>query len=277
MPAYFVRNSMSPTSRGWRNIGPPSPLRLAQYGGRFLTRGGATDLLEGGPEPKRVVILEFADAAAIKRWYDSPEYQKILPGRLNNRPAVPSSSRDLTAPQQRQRRATSLAEAAFAPPVRDPARSPRELRPLFEREKEAHRPRGHAAALASQPLTLSPQRRPATLATRISAGVSAGLRMSVSTRPVLYNNLGLISPTLVAAATRKRQRGAAAPAVPQCKAGGTGWSADEICQAGSAAGRDDRLDEPTALADLSAGVLFCWSPWVFSSYRRSSRGDSETC
>jgi uncharacterized protein (DUF1330 family) len=27
---------------------------------------------------------EFADKAAFKRWYDSPEYQKILPGRLDN-------------------------------------------------------------------------------------------------------------------------------------------------------------------------------------------------
>ena len=34
------------------------------------------------PEPKRIVILEFPDAAAVKRWYNSPEYQKILPGRL---------------------------------------------------------------------------------------------------------------------------------------------------------------------------------------------------
>ena len=44
----------------------------------------ATELIEGGPEPKRVIILEFADRAAVKRWYNSPEYQKILPGRLDN-------------------------------------------------------------------------------------------------------------------------------------------------------------------------------------------------
>ena len=60
------------------------PATLEQYGGRFLTRGGKTELVEGGPEPKRIVILEFADAAACKRWYDSPEYQKILPDRLKN-------------------------------------------------------------------------------------------------------------------------------------------------------------------------------------------------
>jgi uncharacterized protein (DUF1330 family) len=57
---------------------------LTQYGGRFLARAGATELIEGGPEPKRIVILEFANAAAIKRWYNSPEYQKILPNRFEN-------------------------------------------------------------------------------------------------------------------------------------------------------------------------------------------------
>jgi uncharacterized protein (DUF1330 family) len=60
------------------------PATLAQYGGRFLVRGGASELIEGGPAPKRIVILEFASAAAVKRWYNSPEYQKILPDRLNN-------------------------------------------------------------------------------------------------------------------------------------------------------------------------------------------------
>ena len=39
--------------------------------------------MEGGPEPKRIVILEFADKEAVKRWYNSPEYQKILPMRLD--------------------------------------------------------------------------------------------------------------------------------------------------------------------------------------------------
>ena len=57
---------------------------IEQYGGRFLARAGTTELIEGGPEPKRIVIIEFADAAGFKRWYNSPEYQKILPGRLDN-------------------------------------------------------------------------------------------------------------------------------------------------------------------------------------------------
>ena len=57
---------------------------IVQYGGRFLVRAGATRLIEGGPEPKTIVIFEFPDAASFDRWWNSPEYQEILPSRLEN-------------------------------------------------------------------------------------------------------------------------------------------------------------------------------------------------
>ena len=57
---------------------------IEKHGGRFLARAGATQLIEGGPEPKIVVIVEFPDAHAFERWYKSPEYEKILPYRLDN-------------------------------------------------------------------------------------------------------------------------------------------------------------------------------------------------
>jgi uncharacterized protein (DUF1330 family) len=49
-----------------------------------LVRSGATELIEAAPEPKTIVIIEFSDAAVIKRWYDSPEYRRILPSRRQN-------------------------------------------------------------------------------------------------------------------------------------------------------------------------------------------------
>jgi uncharacterized protein (DUF1330 family) len=57
---------------------------IVKHGGRFLVRGGAAKLIEVSPEPKIVVIVEFPDAGAFDRWYNSPEYQKILPHRLQN-------------------------------------------------------------------------------------------------------------------------------------------------------------------------------------------------
>jgi uncharacterized protein (DUF1330 family) len=84
LPGYFVVELETTNPIGMEPYRAAVPATIAQYGGRYLTRGGAAELIEGGPEPKRIVILEFADTAAVKRWYHSPEYQKILPLRLAN-------------------------------------------------------------------------------------------------------------------------------------------------------------------------------------------------
>ncbi len=47
---------------------------VAQYGGRYLARGGQTDTLEGDWLPKRLVILEFPTIEQAKTWWNSPEY-----------------------------------------------------------------------------------------------------------------------------------------------------------------------------------------------------------
>ena len=45
-------------------------------GGRYVVRGGALDVLEGDWEPSRLVVLEFDDLAAARRWYDSEGYRQ---------------------------------------------------------------------------------------------------------------------------------------------------------------------------------------------------------
>lgn len=50
------------------------PGTIAQYGGKYLVRGGAIDVKEGGWQPRRMVVLEFASADQARRWYHSPEY-----------------------------------------------------------------------------------------------------------------------------------------------------------------------------------------------------------
>jgi uncharacterized protein (DUF1330 family) len=84
MPAYFVAEVEVTNPAGYEPYRALAGASIAQYGGRFVARGGNSVLLEGSPEPQRVVIIEFADAAAAKRWYNSPEYQKALPIRLAN-------------------------------------------------------------------------------------------------------------------------------------------------------------------------------------------------
>ena len=51
---------------------------IAHHGGRYLVRGGAIEVAEGGPPPVSIVIVEFPDLERLRRWYRSPEYGAAL-------------------------------------------------------------------------------------------------------------------------------------------------------------------------------------------------------
>jgi uncharacterized protein (DUF1330 family) len=51
---------------------------IAQYGGRYLVRGGAAALAEGEPPPKSIVVMEFPSMERLREWYASPEYAEAL-------------------------------------------------------------------------------------------------------------------------------------------------------------------------------------------------------
>ena len=60
---------------------------VAKYGGEFLARGGAVEVLEGTSRA-RCVIIKFPDMETAKRFYHGPEYQEALSY------ALPVSTRD---------------------------------------------------------------------------------------------------------------------------------------------------------------------------------------
>lgn len=74
MPAYLI-NDMEVTDPALlEEYKKLSPATVAQYGGRFLARGGAIEVLEGEWQPKRLVVIEFSSVAQAKAWSDSAEY-----------------------------------------------------------------------------------------------------------------------------------------------------------------------------------------------------------
>ena len=53
---------------------------VEQYGGQYLARGGAMQVLENQLwSPSRLVLLRFDTAEQAQRFYASPEYQAVLP------------------------------------------------------------------------------------------------------------------------------------------------------------------------------------------------------
>ena len=51
---------------------------IAQYGGRYLVRGGAASVVEGGPPPNNIIVVEFPSMQRLREWYASAEYAEAL-------------------------------------------------------------------------------------------------------------------------------------------------------------------------------------------------------
>jgi uncharacterized protein (DUF1330 family) len=82
MAAYFIVNVGVKDPAEYEAYKQAAPATIAQYGGRYLVRGGKHETLEGDWQPTRLVVLEFPSVEAAKRWYASEEYRRIKPLRL---------------------------------------------------------------------------------------------------------------------------------------------------------------------------------------------------
>lgn len=76
MPAYVIVQTDITDPERYEQYKAASPPAIAAGGGRFLVRGGELVVLEGDWQPARLVVLEFEDLAAAKRWYESEVYQE---------------------------------------------------------------------------------------------------------------------------------------------------------------------------------------------------------
>src|SRR3954464_7177170 len=74
MPAYIVVEIVIADPARYERYKVLAPPSIAQYGGRYLARGGPTTALEGKWQPGRFVMLEFPSAERARAWWDSPEY-----------------------------------------------------------------------------------------------------------------------------------------------------------------------------------------------------------
>ncbi|MEA3137661.1 MAG: hypothetical protein QOJ26_1034 [Thermoplasmata archaeon] len=104
VPAYVLIDSHVTDAARYATYAAEGGRILPGLGGRFLSRGGRVEVLEGSWTPTRIVVIEFPDVAAARRWYQSPQYQAarrmregaadfrcvIVEGVAGSGPAVPS-------------------------------------------------------------------------------------------------------------------------------------------------------------------------------------------
>jgi uncharacterized protein (DUF1330 family) len=78
MPAYLIANLTVHDPARFAEYREKVAPMIAAFGGRYLVRGGAVAEVEGKPGLDRVVIVEYADMASLRRFYDSPEYAPLI-------------------------------------------------------------------------------------------------------------------------------------------------------------------------------------------------------
>ena len=74
MSAYVVVDIDIRDPEAYKEYIRLAPASIRLYGGKYIARGGRTEVLEGNWVPKRLVIVEFDSVDRARQWLDSPEY-----------------------------------------------------------------------------------------------------------------------------------------------------------------------------------------------------------
>jgi uncharacterized protein (DUF1330 family) len=85
MPAYIIVEIDVHDPVGYekyKNLAGPT---VEKYGGKYIVRGGETEVLEGDWQPKRIVVLEFKSAQRAREWLNCEEYRE--PRKMRHRTA----------------------------------------------------------------------------------------------------------------------------------------------------------------------------------------------
>ncbi len=78
---YWIAHVDVRDVEGYKAYQAANAIAFAKYGGRFLVRAGAAELMEGALRARHVII-EFKDYATALACYHSPEYVAAMQKRL---------------------------------------------------------------------------------------------------------------------------------------------------------------------------------------------------
>jgi uncharacterized protein (DUF1330 family) len=81
MTAYVIAQVKVSDPQRYEGYKALSPGAVEAAGGRFVVRGGQTEVFEGNWKPGRIVVLQFESMAAAKAFYDSALYRKARDAR----------------------------------------------------------------------------------------------------------------------------------------------------------------------------------------------------
>lgn len=78
MSAYIISDVTAKDADAFQTYRTRAAASIAQYGGRYLVRGGPIEQLEGNWAPRAIIVVEFPDIERARTWYRSSEYAFAL-------------------------------------------------------------------------------------------------------------------------------------------------------------------------------------------------------
>jgi len=82
MAAYFIAQYVVNDPKLYGEYQKAAGPSIQAGGGKLVSFDVAAETIEGKPPGPQTVILEFESTEAAKAWYNSPEYQAVVPKRL---------------------------------------------------------------------------------------------------------------------------------------------------------------------------------------------------
>ena len=85
MSAYVIVEIDVIDPAGYEEYKKLASATVEKYGGKYIVRGGKTEVLEGDWQPKRIVVLQFESMQRAKEWLNCEEYGE--PRKMRHRTA----------------------------------------------------------------------------------------------------------------------------------------------------------------------------------------------
>ena len=81
MVAYVVVQVKVKNSEKLADYAKAAGDTIAAHGGKFSVRAAVLETMTGKADFDRFVLIEFPDVDTARGWYQSPEYQELIPKR----------------------------------------------------------------------------------------------------------------------------------------------------------------------------------------------------
>jgi uncharacterized protein (DUF1330 family) len=85
MSAYVIVEIDVVDPVGYEDYKKRASASVERHGGKYIVRGGKTEVLEGDWQPKRIVVLQFDSMQRAKDWLHCEEYRE--PRKMRHRTA----------------------------------------------------------------------------------------------------------------------------------------------------------------------------------------------